>query len=252
MSAPQPRTGNGEFTFKTYGDADDVTLGTISGRLDPEDVLNVPEEHRIGLHFQGVRDIDGETVDVWSSGNGSYEVETWRDGHTQFSLDGDAHRVGGPAIIGADGREDWFRHGTRVAAAHPSQPTVVTLDPSSRNPTRKFTGQRFEDGRGTAPVARDVRRDLETLTEVGFLPAGSTVNVTSSSGAKGKSVNVAIGGLTKGYAIDPETLEFTPEGRKLRDHVDAVIQQYNRWEEGPSASHSRRGFWNQVHLREDR
>jgi len=251
--APQPRERNGEFGFKTFA-ADEILLaGTTApgGLVNPEDTLNVPHEDRIGLHYQGLREIDGENVEVWTSGNGSYEVETWKDGHTQFTFDGDLHRVGGPAVIGADGREDWFRRGTFIQAARPFPPTSVTDSGEGDKATTRFTGVKHIADRRMRFVADEIRRDLDTLSDIGFLPAGSTVNVTSTSGAKGKSVNVAIGGLAMGYAVDPETLEFTPEGRKLRDHVDAVVQQYNRWEEGPSASHSRRGFWNEVHLLED-
>ena len=245
MTAPQPRRGNGEFTFKTWSDADSVTLAEP---VDPEERLGIPQDERIGLHYAGTRDIDGDNVQVWSSGNGSYEVLSWEDGHTLFTLDGDAHRVGGPAIIGADGQGDWYRHGTRIAAARPFPPRKVVESTGPHGDTVRFTGDRYDAAMKPAAIARDVRRDLDSLTDVGIIPEGATVTVSGTTRGGDRGVTVTVSDLVPGTALTEESLGYTDTGRQLRDHINDVVQQYNTWQEGPQTNHRTRGFWEEINL----
>lgn len=42
---------------------------------------------------------------------GYNEISVYPDGRQSYTLDGDLHRINGPAFIGADGREVWHLHG---------------------------------------------------------------------------------------------------------------------------------------------
>jgi hypothetical protein len=240
----QPRLGNGTFSFKRNTEAADGLITTDTPQ-DPEDLLSIPADERIGLHHQGRHNVEGDDVDVWSSGSGHHEVHV-ADGFIAFYRDSDLHRHGGPAVISASGKDDWYDHGMLVLAARPYDLVEERL---SAGGTR-HAGVRSVDGRAPSAVARDVRDDLRDLQRIGFLPANATVNVTSTQ--KGaKSVDVRIGGLAKGSILDADTLEYTDEGRRLHDHLTKVVNQYNQFETGRGASKQRRFFYEQVHLVEE-
>ncbi|WIB65704.1 hypothetical protein [Curtobacterium sp. MCBD17_040] len=215
-----------------------------AGTRDPEDILGVPDGERIGLHYAGVRHEGGEQVQVWSSGNGSYEVHVGEEGSIAFYLDGDLHRHGGPAVVLPDGTADWYRHGTLIEAARPTPPVKELLHAGPVD-THRISGDRYVDGRRTAAIAQEVRADLRDLDSVGFFSDGATVLVSSAQ-ASTKSVNVRVRGLPKGeYIVDGN---FTEKGRQLHDHLTDVLNQYNQYEVGPQASTNRRAFWEEVHL----
>ena len=240
----QPRLGNGTFSFKRNTEAIDGLLTTQSAR-DPEDILDVPPEQRIGLHYQGTRDDDGDPVDVWTSGSGHYEVRVG-DENIGFYVDGDLHRHGGPAHITADGQEDWYWRGIPVLAARPFD-LVETPLPAGGT---RHEGVRSIPNRPMPAIARDVRSDLADLDRIGFLPGGATVSVTSTQKGS-RSVNVRIGGLPKGSVMDRDTLDHTDDGRRLHDHIVKVVNQYNQFETGRGSSKQRRLFFEEVHLVEE-
>lgn len=244
MTGYTPRLTDGTFTFKQHSEAAAGLLDQPAPR-DPEDILGVPVDQRIGLHHQGRRDVDGDVVEVWSSGSGHYEVHV-ADGFIAFYRDSDLHRYGGPAVIRADGKEDWYENGHLIIAARPFDLVEERLPGGGT----RYSGVRSIASKTPVAVARDVRDDLRDLQRIRFLPDGATVNVTSI--AKGaKSVNVRIGGLPKGSVIDPDTLDRTPEGHRLHDHIIKVVNQYNQFETGRGSSKQRRFFYEEVHLVEE-
>ncbi|WIE82823.1 hypothetical protein [Curtobacterium sp. MCPF17_021] len=175
MAAFTPRLSDGTFTFKQHTEAATGLLDQPAPR-DPEDILGLPAGQRIGLHHQGSRDIDGDVVEVWSSGSGHYEVHV-ADESFAFYRDSDLHRHGGPAVVYADGRKDWYENGMGVIAARPFN---LAESPLPGGGTR-YAGMRSVEGKAPNAVARDVRDDLRDLQRIGFLPDGATVNVSSTT-----------------------------------------------------------------------
>jgi hypothetical protein len=239
----QPRLGNGTFTYKANTEAGTGLLNQALPR-DPEDTLGVPADQRIGLHFQGLRDGDDGPVQVWSSGNGHYEVHVTEDGETSFLKDGDLHRHGGPAVITADGDEYWFNHGRHIPVV-PDLPHDDASGVGTADETHRYVGTHHVHGDEVARTARKLRQDMKTLADVGYLPDGATVNVEGHGGRQ-KSVTVRIGGLPKGWASDG--LDYTPEGQALRENLLRHIDKYNYWETGAHASETRYGFTSDVVL----
>ncbi|MGW8431128.1 hypothetical protein ACWGJ9_08390 [Curtobacterium citreum] len=244
MATYTPRLTDGTFTFKQHSEAAAGLLDQPTPR-DPEDVLGVPADQRIGLHHQGSRDVDGDLVEVWSSGSGHYEVHV-ADEFIAFYRDSDLHRHGGPAVVTADGKEDWYENGHLVIAARPFDLVEERLPAGGT----RYAGVRSIADRKPLEVARDVRDDLRDLQRIGFLPEGATIQVSTTT-KSAKAVNVRIGGLAKGSVIEPDTLDRTPDGHRLHDHLIKVMNQYNQYETGRGSSKQRRFFYEEVHLVEE-
>lgn len=44
----------------------------------------------------------------------TYTVKVWGDGHKEWRVGGDLHRIDGPALERADGTKEWYLYGKRV------------------------------------------------------------------------------------------------------------------------------------------
>lgn len=153
------------------------------------------------FHLDGVN-VDG--VQSWRSGNGGRTVLVRPDGGQIFTRDGDIHRSGGPAVIAADGSEQWFSAGTELPNPWPAPP-VASFDPLVN--ANVMEGSRYSADRTAAEISSAVRQDIALAVRAGILndlSTSHTVRVVTGRRNSEPSVHIDVSPVPGGHRVQED------------------------------------------------
>lgn len=204
----------------------------------------------LGLHFQGVTN----GVLRWTSGSGHYETTRDANGTTTHRMGGDIHRSGAPAVIHADGTEEWWIHGRQVPDPRPQPDHQEVVSPGTPHETVLHTGAKFDPSSDVRDIAVQVRADLDHARNTGLLPKHATISVKIGRAAQADSITVVVGNLEKGTVWSPTRFSddswYSASGQAQQDLARDITDQYNYRETGALASNTRTKFYTNVTIAE--
>lgn len=109
------------------------------------------------------------------------------------------------------------------------------------NATKVQIGEKYTERREITAVAKDVRTEIATAAEAGYLPSNLKYRVVSERFAGGQALRVEVRGLTDDQTVMNGAIE-------LRRRLDALANVYNRSEMEMSTDRQRTDYFVNVAL----